>query len=404
MRTASIVALASITLLVTSCSSNEDEGSPAGASTTTTTVPDRSDEAPSTTTVFAAGDDGYANFRIPAIVTAANGDLLAFAEGRVGSAADDGNVDLGLKRSTDDGATWGPLQVVADAGEDFIGNPAPVVDPATGRLVVLALAKDGDDTEVEILTGTGDSTNRPLLLTSDDDGETWTDPVDISDQAKQPEWRWYSTGPGHAIALQGPEHEGRLVVAANHSHPRDGFGAHAIFSDDGGETWSIGGVDTPELGSPRHPDESMAVELADGTLLFASRDQGGEDQWHRLQTTSSDGGESFDQPYADQVGLVAPIVQASILRIEPDGGPDGGILVFSSPSDDEDRVDLRLRTSTDDGATWDDGHLVAEGPAAYSDLVSLPGDALGVLHEGGDDGPYDRINFTTLGYGRISGG
>lgn len=400
-----VVAAAAVSIagVVAGCGGDDGEGATTSGTPTasSTTVVDRADDAPATVTVFEAGQDGYASFRVPAIVAAGNGDVLAFAEGRVGSAADDGDVDLVVKRSTDDGATWGPLQVVADAGRDFIGNPAPVVDPATGRILLLGITKDGDDLEVEILTGTGDDTNRPVLIVSDDDGETWSDPTDLTDQAKAPEWRWYSTGPGHAIALEEGEHAGRIVVAANHSHPTDGYGAHAILSDDGGATWQIGAVDTPALGSPRHPNESMAVELADGTVLFTARDQGGSDEWHRLQTTSSDGGASFDQPYADQVGLVVPVVQASILRVAPPDGPADGVLVLSAPSDGEQRIDLRLHRSEDDGSTWTPGLLVADGPAGYSDLVALPGAALGILHEAGEDGPYERIDLTTVGLGRL---
>lgn len=95
--------------------------------------------------MFRSGDDGYATFRIPAIVRAADRTLVAFAEARVASAADDGNVDLVAKRSTDDGRTWGPLQVVADVDSNFIGNPSPVLDTKSGRLVLLATYKNAAD-------------------------------------------------------------------------------------------------------------------------------------------------------------------------------------------------------------------------------------------------------------------
>jgi sialidase-1 len=397
------IALVCATVVLGAVACSDDDADQDTTAATGTTVTNRTEDAARTVAVFEAGEDGYASFRIPAVVLAGNGDLLAFAEGRVGSSADDGDVDLVVKRSTDDGATWGPLQVVADNGPDFIGNPAPVVDPASGRILVLGITKDGDDTEAEILTGTGEDTNRPFVVTSDDDGATWTEPTDLTEQAKAPPWRWYSTGPGHAIVLERGEHTGRIVVPANHSHPTGGYGAHVITSDDGGATWQIGAVDTPPVGSPRHPNESMAVELGDGTMLFTARDQLGTDRWHRLQTTSSDGGSTFDRPYTDVVGLVAPVVQASILRVEPSDGPEGGVLVFSAPSDAEERVDLRLRLSDDDGDTWTDGLLVAEGPAGYSDLVALPGGALGVLHESGEPGPDGRIDFTAVGVDRLTG-
>ncbi len=141
--------IATIALTVTACAgSSTGSAPPPKVQTITSTTLDRGDAKPTTTTVFRAGDDGYASYRIPAVIAAQNGDLLAFAEGRVTGAADDGNVDLVLKRSTDEGKTWGALQVIAEDASNFVGNPAPVVDPKTGRVVGLATHKDGDDTEI----------------------------------------------------------------------------------------------------------------------------------------------------------------------------------------------------------------------------------------------------------------
>lgn len=371
----------------------------AAARSSTTTTEDRSDAAPETVTVFRSGEGGYASYRIPAIVANADGDLIAFAEGRVGSAADDGDVDLVSRRSADDGRSWGPVQLVAEDGANFVGNPSPVLDVASGRLVLLATHKAGTDTEVAILTGTGADTSRELLLTSDDGGNTWSAPLDVTASVKQPDWRWYAVGPGHAIQLRTGPHAGRLVAAANHSDAGVNSGAHVLMSDDGGRTWRIGAVDTPQ-GGTRHPDETAGAELADGTLVFSSRDQGGADGWHRLRATSSDGGTSFDAPFEDQAGLVVPVVEASLLSWWGEGRGDG-VLLLSAPSDADQRVDLRIRTSRDAGSTWSAGLLVAAGPAAYSDLVGLPGGRVGVLVETGATGPNERIDFTAVGIDRV---
>ncbi|MCZ7628951.1 MAG: glycoside hydrolase [Microthrixaceae bacterium] len=219
--------------------------------------------------MFRSGEDGYATYRIPAIVETADGTLVAFAEGRVSTAADDGNVDLLAKRSSDGGRTWGELQVVADMGSDFIGNPSPVLDEESGRLVVLATGKAGTDTEAEIMTGTGADTSREYLLTSDDDGQTWSEPSEITDSVKSPDWRWYSVGPGHAVQIRSGDHEGRLVAAANHSDGALNYGAHLLLSDDGGATWRIGATDTPQ-GGPHHPNEATAAVLANGTIVVST--------------------------------------------------------------------------------------------------------------------------------------
>ena len=76
------------------------------------------------TIVFQSGAE-YFTFRIPSIIEAPNGDLIAFAEGRE-SLRDEGDIDLVMKRSTDLGQTWGTLQVIIDNGPDTAGNPARI--------------------------------------------------------------------------------------------------------------------------------------------------------------------------------------------------------------------------------------------------------------------------------------
>lgn len=366
--------------------------------TLTSTTVDRGDAKPVTTTVFRAGEDGYASYRIPAIVATHDGDLLAFAEGRVSGAADDGNVDLVLKRSTDDGKTWGALQVVAEDADNFVGNPAPVVDPKTGRVVVLATRKDGDDTEIEILTGNGDDSSRVWLLASTDDGKTWTKPSDITSAVKAKTWRWYTVGPGHAIALRHGPHKGRLVAAANHTDATKGAGDHVLISDDGGRTWQQGADDTP--GGSDHPDENTVAELADGTLVFVSRNQNEGATWHRLRATSTDGGQTFATPYAPIEDLAVPVVQGSTLFVDG-AGSTGGTLYFSAPADQSERKDLTIRTSSDGGRTWSAGALVVAGPSGYSDLIELPGNRIGDLYEAGTANPAERIDLTVQGIRQI---
>jgi len=389
-------ALMSAILALGACSSSISGTDAAGTSSTSTTV-DQSDAAPSITTVFRAGEGGYASFRIPAVVAAKDGSLLAFAEGRTSSAADDGNVDLVLKRSSDGGSTWSALQVVAEDGANFVGNPSPVVDHATGRIVVLATHKDGADSEVDIVLGQGHDTSRVWLLTSDDAGTRWSTPRDITTEVKQPDWRWYTVGPGHAIQLTTGPHPGRLVAPANHFDAQKGAGANVLVSDDGGTTWTIGAVDTPGPGTDA-PDESTSAELPDGTIVFSSRNQNQDAPWHRLRTTSADAGATYAAPFAEQVGLVVPVVQGSLLW----AGGEGGRLLFSAPSSPTDRIDLKVRTSTDAGLTWSEGTMIASGPSAYSDLVELPAGRVGILYEVGAADPNERIDLTIIGAKRLN--
>lgn len=357
------------------------------------------DGAPRAADVFVAGTGGYASYRIPAVVAAANGDLLAFAEGRKDGDADTGDIDLVLKRSEDQGRTWGPLKVVGDNGANTFGNPVPVVDPGTGRVVLLSTHNAGDADEGRIRRGeVGEQdTRRVWVQHSDDDGATWSGPEDITASAKKDDWRWYATGPVHGIALQTGPHAGRLVVPANHSaapapgSPDQGdedkyYGSHLLYSDDGGTNWEIGGVDDTYDGVV-NANETTVAELPDGTLHVNSRDQHGTAPGTRAVTHSTDGGATFTADPEPVPELVAPEVQGSVLQMP------GGPLLFSAPGRADTRADLLLRASSDDGATWADAHAAPAGPAGYSDLVPLGAQSVGVLYETGESEPYERITF-----------
>ncbi|CAM5258405.1 exo-alpha-sialidase OS=Streptomyces antimycoticus OX=68175 GN=SANT12839_073140 PE=3 SV=1 [Streptomyces antimycoticus] len=160
-----------------------------------------------------AQEQGYSCFRIPAIVKAKDGSLLAFAEGRVDNCGDAGDIDLVLKRSTDGGRTWGPLQVINEGGGDTHGNPAPIVDLRTGRIVLASTYNTGRDDSQSCDVPCERS---PHLQYSDDNGATWSAPRDLSSSLMPPQWNsWYATGPVHGIQLQHGRHKGRLIFTLN---------------------------------------------------------------------------------------------------------------------------------------------------------------------------------------------
>lgn len=336
------------------------------------------------TTVFRKGADGYHTFRIPALVRTPEGTLLAFAEARRDGAGDAGEIDLVLRRSVDGGRTWGALELVGSDPPHTIGNPAPVVDPATGDVVLVSVRTAGWAAEHLLLAGEVAAADgrRVRVQRGTDDGRSWTAPVDITDDVKRPDWRWYATGPGHAIALR----SGRLVVPANHSNGDGKYGGHALLSDDGGRSWRIG---AEQPGDERiEANETTAAELPDGRVYFSTRNQakGGAT---RARAVSTDGGETFGQPYTPIDGLAMPVVQGSLLATEAG-------LLFAAPSDPERRRRLAVRFSTDDGSTWRELAVASEGPAAYSDLVDLGDASVGVLYETGVDGPYEELRFWRL--------
>lgn len=346
-----------------------------------------------TSVPFRAGREGYASFRIPAAVTTRSGVLLAFCEGRVGSREDYGNIDVVLKRSTDGGRTWDPLQVVAANGNDLAGNPAPVVLD-TGRVLIVHVRNAAGATETAIRRGEVEPEDgrRVWVQHSDDEGLTWSAPREITAQAKNKNWRWYATGPGHAIQT----HSGRVVVPANHSLPPAGGdtgtegkydGGHCLLSDDRGRTWRLGYVDD-------HPDgyvnvnETTAVELPDGRLYFNARNDSPA-PGTRADATSEDGGESLVKAFRPQAGLVGPVVEGSLLRL-------GEVLLFAGPADPGFRALMSVRASEDEGVTWRVAHRVDGLPAAYSDLVQLDPEAVGLLYETGDFSAYETITFRRI--------
>ena len=353
-----------------------------------------------TSVPYTAGSDGYSAFRIPAVVATRSGALLAFAEGRLAGLSDAGNIDTVVKRSTDGGCSWGPLQVVQDSGANTSGNPAPVVT-ASGRVVLLTTYNAGTATEAAILRGevSAEQSRRVFVQHSDDDGVTWSTPTEITADTKLGNWRWYATGPGHAIRLSQGQHAGRLVVPANHSiAPPAGstdlgseakyYGGHSLYSDDGGQTWHIGYVDDNSDGYV-NVNETTAAELPDGRVYFNTRDHNGTGPGNRADAYSLDGGQTLQLPFRPQDTLAGPVVQGNVLQLY---GPNGALL-YSGPADPSNRAAMTIRASLDRGATWESALALSGLPAGYSDLIQIDADTLGVLYETGNFGPYETITF-----------
>lgn len=318
----------------------------------------------SQTTVFTAGQDGYAVFRIPAVLATPKGILLAFAEARKNGQSDSGAIDLVLKRSTDGGQTWGKLQVVWTDGANTCGNPCPVVDRDTGVVWLLLTHNLGQDHESQIDNGTSRGTRTVWVTRSADDGLAWNPPVDITQGVKPTGWTWYATGPGIGIQL----HNGRLVIPCDHADASRQSFSHVIYSDDHGASWKLGGSIGPRC------NESQIVERSDGSLLFNARGYRGLNR--RLTAASTDSGLTFSHPRPD-AALLEPVCQGSILRVT--AAPPGTI-VFSNPASTR-REKMTVRLSRDDGKTWPCVRELYPGSAAYSCLVELPAKNLGCIFE-----------------------
>jgi len=346
--------------------------------------------------VFQKGDNGYDTFRIPAIIQAPSGDLLAFAEARLDGPGDSGQIDLVMRRSADGGRSWGEMMPVWSEKGFTCGNPSPVVDAFSGRILLLGTRNSASDNETDIRNGKSAEGRRVFILTSDDDGRSWSSPREITSQVKRPDWGWYATGPCHAIQLQHERFSGRIVVPCDHTLIRDGAyaggGSHVIYSDDGGESWRIGGI-CPD------GNECSVAENREGDLLLNMRlEASAAARWpghSRLLATSISGGERFRPVWSPETGLQEPVCQGSSVNYL-NRGLNTETILFSNPDDPENRVNLTLKASPDGGRTWRKVTTICEGPAAYSDLLVMSDGKIGVLYETGDAGPYERIVFRTV--------
>ncbi|MFO0961164.1 MAG: sialidase family protein [Isosphaeraceae bacterium] len=334
--------------------------------------------------LFAVGDDpAYSLYHIPGIVVTAKGTVLAWCEARQrpSGPSDWDDVRILLRRSTDDGKTWDSPRSIANVAGPKRKNPLAMrlkgidADSVTYNNPVLIADRDGPVHMLFCL-----EYMRCFYQRSDDDGRSWTDPVEITLTFEAfrdaYDWKVIATGPNHSIQLA----NGRLVVPVWLSTGTGG-NAHrpsvtaTIYSDDRGKTWKAGEVAVPCTDEWINPNETVAVELVDGRVMLNVRS---ESKAHRrIVTTSPDGSSRWSQPRFDDA-LLEPICMAGLVRYDQGGQK---LLLFSNPNNLEkaggkaepgtgrDRKNLTIRVSRDDGQTWDAGKAIEPGPSMYSDLA-----------------------------------
>lgn len=355
--------------------------------------------------VFQNGLEGYKCYRIPAIVKAPNGELLAFAEARRNNCGDFGDVEIVMKRSFDQGKSWSALQVVADNGADQAGNQAPVFDLTDkrypkGRLFLFYNTGTAHEQEVR----EGKAIREVWYKTSTDNGLTWTEAINITAKVSKPnhpainpaycfkeDWRSYANTPGHGLQIQKGMYKGRIYIAANHSEgpPQSmskDYVAHGFYTDDHGQSFNLS-PNVAYAGS----NEAIAAETSDGSLLFNCRNQSG-DAKYRIQAFTKNGGETWSEVKV-MTDLPDPVCQGSMIDFEPK--KEKKVLIFSNLNSQTKREKLTIRVSKDDGKSWSVGKEIYAGAAAYSDLVVQKDQRIGVLYEKDD---YTKIVYTVFGY------
>jgi len=346
------------------------------------------------TDVFINGQDGIAFYRIPALVTTNKGTLIAICDARVERVNDaPNNIDLAMKRSFDNGKTWSPLQIIKDyPGQEAAGDPCLLVDRQTGTIWVFfdyIIPVEGFDVGLAARfkkASDFDNTRKIWLyaMKSDDDGETWSEPIDLTPVLKNPEWDYLAAAPGMGIQAR----NGRLLVPTYSKQFNININrCHLIYSDDHGETWKMGG----EIGE--YNVEPQIVELIDGSLLMNMRQMKG--RGHRMYTISKDMGQTW-QDIVDETTLPEPGAgcQASFIRYtNKNDGYLKNRLLFSNPASTEGRLNMTVRVSYDEGKTWTYSKTLHKGPSAYSCMTVLPDGSIGILYERGEKGTRNLITF-----------
>ena len=359
--------------------------------------------------LFRPGDGGYPTFRMEALAVTRCRTILAFTEGRKGGSGVNGDVDLLLRRSSDGGKTWGPIQIAVDNGQDTVCYPTPLVDRQTGRIWLAMCMFKSPANQGTIARGEPPDTCHTWITFSDDDGVTWKPPVEITRHVKPPGTTWFAPGAGFGIQLR----SGRLVFPCYHfdAGPEDRFRTHrssVFYSDDHGETWQRGGVvnryeSETEIDEavpveerirlskgwfiPGRTDEAQVIELNDGRLMMNMRSY--HCSYRRAISFSKDGGLTWSPVTLDEE-LFEPICSGSIARLSSvRGGQKKDRIIFANPNGRVRsghafvREKLTVRLSYDEGETWPVERVLDPGPAGNLNAIGLPDGRIAVLYEGG---------------------
>ena len=332
-----------------------------------------------------AGDDGAAAYRIPGLATTNRGTLLAVYDVRHNSSVDlQEDIEIGLSRSTDGGQTWEKMRIPLSFGEhgglpraqNGVGDPAILVDHTTGTAWIMAAwthgmgnarawnqSKPGMDIE---------ETGQLVLARSDDDGRTWSKPVNITAQVKQPEWHFLLQGPGRGICTT----DGTLVFAGQFIAADRTPHACLIYSRDHGQTWSI------SQPARSNTTEAQVAEVRPGELMLNMRDNRGGS---RAVCTTTDLGQTWQEHPSSRSALQEPVCMASLLHVRAEDNATGrDLLLFSNPDSPKRRHRITVKLSTDGGLTWPAAQqvLLDEGESwGYSCLTMIDRETVGILYE-----------------------
>lgn len=356
-------------------------------------------------------DDNVHTYRIPGLTTTNRGTLLAVYDIRRDSGRDlQGDIDIGISRSTDGGNTWEPMRIGLDMGrwgnlpEKFNGvsDACILVDENSDKIFLAGLWMHGVINEEGVwqkgLTEKSDAWNHQwrnkgsqpgfdvkqtsqfLISSSTDDGKTWSDPVNITQLCKKEEWWLFAPAPGHGITLA----DGTLVFPTQGRDKNGASFSNITWSKDGGETWT-----TSQMAS-HGTTENMIVQLSNGSIMLNARD--GKNKGNtsgtngRVISVTSDPGETWSEHQTSRGTLIEPACMASLHKhTYTENGQQKSILLFSNPNSKTERSHMTIKVSFDDGNTWPEAYwmLLDEGKGrGYSCMTSIDENTIGILYEG----------------------
>ena len=335
-------------------------------------------------TLKKAGEDAINTYRIPGIIATDKGTLIAVYDNRYVNSGDlPGNIDVGMSRSVDGGKSWEPMKVIMDMGEPHanngVGDPAILFDPITKKIWVAALWSKGNHS----IAGSGpglspDETGQFVLVNSSDDGLTWSAPINITAQVKNPIWKILFQGPGNGIAMQ----DGTLVFPAQYWDASNMPYSTFIYSKDQGLTWKRANAAGPKSNTT----ESQIVETTPGTLMLNMRDNRGG---FRSVATTNDLGNSWSIHPTSYNTLIDPVCMGSLIKANVNvNGTLKDVLFFSNPNSNSSRSDITIKASLDNGQTWQPANqLLIDSRTCYgySSLTKIDNQTIGILYEGTKD-------------------
>ncbi|MCK3683213.1 sialidase family protein [Maribellus sp. YY47] len=353
--------------------------------------------------VRAAGQDSCDTYRIPGLVTTNEGTLIAVYDNRYNNSKDlQEDIDIGMSRSTDGGQTWEPMKVIMDMGEwgglpqdlNGIGDPSVLYDPVNHTIWVAAVWMHGFDKNqmgwwASKPGMSPEETGQFMLVKSTDDGLTWSEPINITEQIKDPAWQYLLQGPGMGITLKDEtlvfpaQFKADLGEKAIDGHQ---YTPHStiIYSKDGGETWTIG------TGAKTNTTEAQVVELSDGSLMLNMRDdRNRKDKSEtngRAVAITKDLGKSWEIHPSSNSALQEPNCMASLIAANLElEGETKQVLFFSNPNNKNQRTNMTIKASLDEGMTWPEAYqleLNEAGGFGYSCMTMVNENTVGILYEG----------------------